>query len=118
MSNKQWVKKGEVIFREGDPGDFMYVVIKGGVQIHKNGNQGPIVLADMERGDFFGEMVMLGQQYRTATATATTETDLLLFRSSEFPELLQSQPDMAERMIRSLVTRLKDTTDKLAGRGQ
>jgi CRP-like cAMP-binding protein len=118
MSNKKWVKSREVIFREGDPGDYMYVVVNGAVQIHKNGSQGPIMLAEMGRGDFFGEMVMLGQQVRTATATATTETDLLVFRSSEFPELLQSRPDMAERMIRSLVTRLKDTTDKLAGRDQ
>lgn len=115
MSNQQWVKQGETIFREGEPGDYMYVVVKGGVQIHKNGSQGPVILADLQAGDFFGEMVLLGQDRRTATATATTESMLMVFRGTELPELLRKQPEMAERMIRFLVKRLKDTTDKLAG---
>jgi len=114
MSNQQWVKSGDVVFREGEPGDQMYIVTKGLVRIEKHSNVGPIVLMEARPGDFFGEMAMLEETNRTATATAVTETSLMVFERHDLNDLFDKQPEVAERIIVSLVRRLKHTTDQLA----
>lgn len=113
MSTQQWVKSGDVIFREGEPGDHMYIVTKGAVKLAKNSMKGAISLAEVTAGGFFGEMILLGEPRRTATATASTETNLLVFDRDDLNDLIRKQPEVVERMIHSLVKRLKNTTDAL-----
>ena len=114
MSTQQWVKSGDVIFREGEPGDHMYIVTKGTVRIEKRSINGPIALAEFSSGGFFGEMVLMGVTHRTATAIANTETSLMVFDKNDLSKLVRDKPEIAERIIYSLVSRLKATTDALA----
>ena len=114
MSTKQWANSGDLIFREGEPGDHMYIITKGTVRIEKRSINGPIVLARLTSGAFFGEMVLMGVTHRTASAVADTETNLLVFDKNDLSALVRDKPEMAERIIYSLVKRLKTTTDALA----
>jgi hypothetical protein len=67
---RQTYRAGEVIVREGDQGDLYYAIADGDVQVQRNAHP----LCDLGRGDGFGEMALLGDGLRTATATATSAT--------------------------------------------
>jgi len=71
LSREKRLKPGEELFREGDPGDAMYVVLEGRVRISKNiSGVGEEALAILERGDYFGEMALIDRQPRSADAKA------------------------------------------------
>ena len=103
------------MFTEGDPGDAMYVVVQGIVQIYRDTTSGRLALAKIHPGEFFGEMALIGNTPRTATAVALSDTVLAVYRSDELEALLATRLEVGARMIRHLVGRLKDTTDKLMG---
>src|SRR6476659_5469667 len=72
------LKPGETLFRAGDPGHAMYVVVKGEVEIFIKDHAGQkITLTDAHNGDVFGELAMLDEGPRTASAVAKTEAELL-----------------------------------------
>jgi CRP/FNR family transcriptional regulator, cyclic AMP receptor protein len=106
---------GDIVFTEGDPGDAMYVVIQGLVQVYRDTTSGRLVLAKIRPGEFFGEMALIGNTPRTATAVALSDTVLAAYRGEELETLLATRPEVGARMIRHLVARLKDTTDRLMG---
>jgi Cyclic nucleotide-binding domain len=102
-------KIGEVIVREGDPGDSMFIVSTGEVRatLEKNGQQVPV--ATMKDGDFFGEMAVLSGEPRTATVTAVKATELLELSRENLREICARHPHVEakirllydERMARS-----------------
>lgn len=91
----------------------MYVVIQGLVQIYRDTTGGRVVLAKIGAGQFFGEMALMGDQPRSATAVALTETVLAPYKADELEKLLDTRPAVGARMIRELIKRLRDTTDSL-----
>jgi len=107
------VPAGSIVFSEGDTGDVMYVVVKGLVQVYRDGPSGRVVLGKIEPGSFFGEMALLGTTSRTATAMALSDSVLAAYAPDELESLLEGRPEVGARMIRQLVTRLKETTDQL-----
>ena len=106
---------GTIVFSEGDVGDAMYVVIQGLVQIYRDTTSGRLVLIKVRPGDFFGEMALIGDTPRTATAVALSESVLAVYRIDELEKLLATRPEVGARMIKHLVSRLKETTDRLEG---
>ena len=95
---------GQVVFREGDIGDALYVLVRGKVSITSGGEQ----LAELGRGEAFGEMAVLDETPRSATAAAVEETEVLRIGSEEFYEILHEQVEIAEGVIRVLTRRLRD----------
>lgn len=91
----------------------MYVVIQGLVHVYRDTPAGRIALAKIEAGQFFGEMALLGNTPRTATAVTLTDTVLAVYKPDELEDLLDTRPKVGARMIRKLVERLKETTDSL-----
>ena len=115
LQKQLFLKAGENVFQEGDKGDSMYVVSEGEVQIHRSSSNGQVVLATLCVGDFFGEMAIVQNSKRTATATAMCDTNLMEVPASELEDLMAHKPEFGARMIRELVNRLWDTTDHLVG---
>lgn len=113
--NARKVPAGKVIFSEGDIGDVMYVVISGLVQVYRDTPSGRLVLGKMNAGQFFGEMSLIGNTPRTGTAVALSDSVLAVYKAEELETLLATRPEVGARMIRHLVQRLRETTDKLAG---
>jgi hypothetical protein len=106
--------KGTTIFSEGDLGLTMYVIENGEVEISKRLQRENKVLAVLGKGDFFGEMCMLEDESpRSATAVAKTEVDAVIIDQSAFTFILKHNPEIAIRMMRKLVVRLRRTTQLL-----
>ena len=95
---------GQAVFREGDIGDALYVLVRGKVSIASGGEQ----LAELGRGEAFGEMAVLDEAPRSATAVAVEETEVLRIGSEEFYEILHEQVEIAEGVIRMLTRRLRE----------
>jgi CRP-like cAMP-binding protein len=106
---------GEPIFRQGDPGDEMYIVDDGQVEIILETGDGETVsLAMLERGDFFGEMAVLEGAPRTATARSKGGCRVLPLRGALFTEMLQRDPETSLRIMRKLCSRIRDLQNRLA----
>src|SRR5579864_8365195 len=104
---------GEIIFREGDLGTEMYIISEGKVEILNRMGEDDRVLAVLEKGDFFGEMSVLEDLPRAASARALTDTKLLQINGSTFDQMLQGNPEIAVRMMRKLSRRLRETDELL-----
>jgi hypothetical protein len=91
-------KAGEVIVREGDPGDSMFIVSTGEVRatILRDGRQVPV--ATMRDGDFFGEMAVLSGEPRTATVTALKSTELLELSREHLSEICARHPEVEAKI--------------------
>ena len=101
--------EGEGIFREGDLGTEMYIIQGGTVEIVKHFKGEDQRLAVLSQGDFFGEMSILEDLPRTASATATSDCKLLPINGSTFDQMLRKNPEIAVRMMRKLSRRLRET---------
>jgi len=106
-------KEGELVFSEGDLGTEMYIINEGTVEILNVVGEEEQVLAILEKGDFFGEMSVLEDLPRAATARAATDCRLLQINGSTFDQLLQGNPEIAVRMMRKLSRRLRETDELL-----
>jgi CRP-like cAMP-binding protein len=90
------VAPGEIVFRAGDPGDALYIVASGGVEVlHDDGQS---VLAQLGPGQPFGEMALLSDGERTATVRAGPASDLLMIGDKDFDQLLARYPEMHRQM--------------------
>jgi len=99
---------GEVLFEEGQPGDFMYVVQDGEIEIRRQVGESDRVLAILPAGEFFGEMAILNGRPRSATAVCRTPARLIVIEGKTFEAMLRARPEIALRIIKSLATRLEN----------
>lgn len=107
------LKEGEYVFREGELGTEMYIINEGKVEILNQVGDEEQLLAVLEKGDFFGEMSVLEDLPRAASARAATDIRLLPINGSTFDQLLQGNPEIAVRMMRKLSRRLRETDEML-----
>jgi CRP-like cAMP-binding protein len=105
--------KGTPLFAEGDEGEDMYIIRSGRVAIKKRVAHGEIVVAILEKGDFFGEMAMLEHIPRTAGADMVEDGDLIVIGSDVFGDMVKSNPEIAVRMLRKYSLRLRETTKQI-----
>jgi len=106
--------KGTVVCEEGDLGLTMYVIESGEVEIRKSLGGKDQLLALLGKGDFFGEMCMLEDESpRSATAIAIADVDAVAIDQSAFTFKLKHNPEIAIRMMRKPVIRLRQTTQLL-----
>jgi CRP/FNR family transcriptional regulator, cyclic AMP receptor protein len=99
---------GTVLFEEGQPGDYMYVVQSGEIEIRRQVGETERVLAVLPPGEFFGEMAILNGRPRSATAVVRTTSRLLVIEGKTFEAMLRARPEIALRIIKSLATRLEN----------
>ena len=102
------LKKGEIIFCEYEPGDRFYLIQQGRVQIVK-------ILGDIEKmidilqpGEIFGEMAILEEAPRSATAIALDDVSALEFNRENFQVLMQGNPQIALKLLKLFTKRIYD----------
>ena len=106
--NVQSLGNHEIIFREGEPGQHMYVILDGLVEIRKKtGEKSTRTMITLKKGDIFGEMAVVERKARSATAIAASDCRLLRLDEEAYFELVQKNPDFAVKMIKTLSSRLR-----------
>lgn len=101
-------KPGDVIFRQGDAGNEMYLIRSGKIKISRSAGNIEKTLAVIKEGDFFGEMAVIDGSPRSATATAIEEVNLLIVDREAFKSQLKDNP-MIEYVLETMTRRLRDT---------
>jgi len=107
--NTRVLADGEALFREGEPGDAMYVVLEGGVDVLRGGK----VIEAVGPGGIVGEMALIEQAPRSATAVARGAVRLAAVSQQRFGFLVQQTPGFALHVMRVLVDRLRRTTQRV-----
>jgi CRP/FNR family cyclic AMP-dependent transcriptional regulator len=103
---------GDVLFREGETGEVMFVIQSGSVRITKDVAGEPKSLAVLGPGEFLGEMAILNGKPRTATATVMETTRCLLIEAKTLESMVARNAEIALRLIKKLAKRL-DSADTL-----
>ncbi len=101
------LKRGEVLVRQGEPADALYIVVSGRFEVHIAGNDGPI--AEIGVGSPVGEMAFLAGGARTATVIAARDSLVLRLGKVEFERLCQRSSGIWRTMTVTLASRLADT---------
>lgn len=103
--------RGDVIFRQGEPGDSLYLVVGGKVRVVREEGQKKETLAILEERTCFGEMAILSEEVRSATIEALETLTLLKIDREEFRQLILKKPEMAFPIFRILIERLRNTNN-------
>ncbi len=106
---------GQCVFREGEPGDRMYVIERGRVLLERKGPGGVVELGRLGPGHAFGEMNLLDGLPRSATARMLEDGMLLTMHRDRLHALIQSYPRIGIGMLRALSVRLRQTTERIGG---
>jgi CRP/FNR family cyclic AMP-dependent transcriptional regulator len=107
-------KAGASLFRAGEEGDAMYLIERGKVRICVQATDGrEVMLTELERGDFFGEMALLDGQPRSADAVVAEDSRLAVLSREHFLSFVRSSPDVALEMLTALANRLRRTDELL-----
>lgn len=99
-------KDGQIIFLEHEPGGEMYIIQEGKVKITKLVNNNEVLLAVLKKGDIFGEMSLLDNKPRSASAIAFGPTKLMAVNKANFEPTVKAHPEIATRIIELLSERI------------
>ncbi len=123
MAKPVSLRAGEVLMRQGDPGDAAYVVIRGEFEVQKQTGQSMIKIDVRSPGDVVGEMALLSRASRTATVIAKTDAETMCIPPEAFEELLSTSSTAAMAVLRWVMARLTQNEsllhqqDKMAALG-
>src|SRR5215475_5083893 len=107
-------KAKTTLFRAGDEGDAMYLIEQGKVRTSVKTSDGrDMTLTELGRGDFFGEMVLLDGQPRSADAIVAEDARLAVLSREHFLSFMRSNPNVALEMLTALANRLRHTDELL-----
>jgi diguanylate cyclase (GGDEF)-like protein len=99
------LKAGELIFREGDPGDELYVIVKGGVSIFIIDKEGEeVILSEMMAGNFFGEMSIIEQAPRSANCRVIEDSTFLVMHADDFMRISRTMPECAVKIMNKMLS--------------
>jgi CRP/FNR family cyclic AMP-dependent transcriptional regulator len=113
------LKRGEILFRAGDPGDELFLIRSGKIVV-SNPVRGRVeqVLAELGPGDFFGDMTLFDEEPRSATIQAVTETILFSMDRQNLRQFMDSNPRAAAallfQVVRVMSGRLRASTELVA----
>ncbi len=99
--------RGEIVFREGETGDTMFVILAGAVEMSRNIDGKGTVLGRLRRGEFFGEAALIGHFPRMATATAVKRTRLIPLTLQSLLDRANDDPTVILQLLGALSVRLQ-----------
>ena len=104
---------GDVVVREGDPGDRMYLLVTGTMHVYVERDSKIITYSRLQAGECFGEMALIDGAPRSATVQAETPSFCLTLSKEAFLDLLQQHPQVALRIMKDMILRLRGTNVQL-----
>ncbi|MDO5722007.1 MAG: Crp/Fnr family transcriptional regulator [Actinomycetaceae bacterium] len=109
------LRRGEVLFNEGDPGNRLFIITEGKVKLgHASLDGRENLLAVLGPGEIIGELTLFDPGPRSTTATAVSPVTLLHLDHADLVGILDTNPTMSKHMLRALARRLRRTNESLA----
>jgi CRP/FNR family transcriptional regulator, cyclic AMP receptor protein len=105
--------EGQVLFREGDPADSVFRLLSGAVDILRELDGDPILLGTVGAGQFIGEMGVVENRPRSATARAASGVEVEILTPTEFLDQIAGSPRAARELIQRLSQRLREADDRI-----
>jgi CRP/FNR family transcriptional regulator, cyclic AMP receptor protein len=113
-TKKQRYKRGEVLLKQGETSQALYVMVVGRASVIARDSQGKeIILASVKQGDYLGEMSVLDGMPHSADVVVDIQTDVLILGRSELLACLKDSPTASISMMRELVGRLRRADEKI-----
>ena len=111
--NRAHFAEGQFLFREGDPADFVFRLLSGAVDILRDLDGDPILLGTIGAGQFVGEMGVVENRPRNATARAASEVEVEILAPIEFFDQITGSPQVVRELIQRLSRRLREADDRI-----
>ena len=109
------LRRGEVLFEEGEPGDRLYIITEGKIKLgHSSSDGRESLLAILGPGEIIGELTLFDPGPRSTTATAVSSASLLSLDHADLVAVLDTSPEVAKHMLRALAQRLRRTNESLS----
>ena len=107
-------KKGTVLFVEGEPSNFLYLIKSGQVKVFKEEKTGLFPISISEDQEFVGEETLFSDEARPNTAIATEDTEVFVFKKSEIRKVVKSCPEWIDEIMETICERLKHAQEMMA----
>jgi CRP-like cAMP-binding protein len=115
LATRRRYPKDTVVFFENEEGDFFFMIVEGRIKVSILGDDGrEVILSMLGPGDFFGEMALLDNEPRSATAIAADETELLSLHRSDFQSVLTENRSITSALIKILSARLRHANQQIS----
>ncbi|HTJ97926.1 MAG TPA: cyclic nucleotide-binding domain-containing protein [Rhodocyclaceae bacterium] len=111
----QGVKRGDVVFREGDPGSFMLILVEGQLSIYKGGEHGQRLLSYEGKGRVVGEMALLDHERRSATCIVDADSLFVTLDHAGLDAMAEAYPGLAYLFMLSLARLLSKRLRRTSG---
>jgi len=113
IANEQYYLDGEVIARQGEPGDEMYIIVSGQVLVTAGaGSRSAVELARRGPGEYVGEMAIISQEPRMASLIAQGDVRVLHIEQPQFEAILRERPETSLAVMRVLCARLREVQQR------
>lgn len=107
--------KKSILITKGDESDGLYVIVEGRVKVYISGEQGTEVILRYEGpGEFFGELALIDKEPRSASVATVEDTRVAYVSPSNFERCAHDKPDLAIKLLRSTINRIRQLTEELA----
>ncbi len=108
LVQKRVYKNGEIVFHEGDKGEFLYIIEAGLIKLFKIGKNGnEYILRLLKDGQFFGELVLFKDDELNSSAQAIGDTHICLIPIAELEKLIKTSADLSNSLLSAISSRLK-----------
>lgn len=107
-------KDGEIIVRQGEAGDCMYVIQEGSVEVIVEEGGQEVRIDSRSAGEFFGEMAIFEREVRMATVRALGEARILTIDEKNFVRRIHEDPSLAYRIVREMSGRIRALATRIA----
>lgn len=107
-------RDGEIIIKQGDVGDCLYVIQSGKVELIYDNGQGEVRIAELGSNEFFGEMGLFERDVRSCTVRACGEAKILTIDRRNFYKTIHKDPTLAYTLLQKMSYRIREINKKLA----
>ena len=115
LTSRRPCPKDTVVFFENEEGDSFFIIVDGRIKVTILGDDGrEVILSVLGRGDFFGEMALLDNEPRSATAIAVEDTELLSLHRNDFQSVLTDNRSIMSALIKVLTARLRRANHQIS----